>query len=232
MELRADFATRAVVAFDEGGLVGSPAGGVARFMLDRIGAEVARATSICRFAPGATFSPHSQGGGEEVLVLEGVFSDAYGDFPAGSYVRNPVGSSHTPGSKGGCTIFVKLWQMNPAEQVATRLTADEVAAATAAGQALYEDARERVAVQELAQGQSLVLDWPWGGELLVLGGQLETSGDSGASGNPGSRLGRWDWLRLPARGAALRVEARAKTRLWLKQRLDDRSGEAWALRGV
>ena len=73
--------------------------GVERRMLDRIGDEVARATSIVRYAAGSRFSPHTHGGGEEFLVLDGVFQDEHGDYPAGSYVRNPPTSRHTPGSR-------------------------------------------------------------------------------------------------------------------------------------
>jgi hypothetical protein len=58
-------------------------------MLDRIGDEVARATSIVRYAPASHFSPHVHDGGEEFLVLEGTFQDEHGDYPVGSYVRNP-----------------------------------------------------------------------------------------------------------------------------------------------
>jgi anti-sigma factor ChrR (cupin superfamily) len=81
--------------------------GVHRRMLDRIGGEVARATSIVRYAPASHFSPHIHDGGEEFLVLEGTFQDEHGGYPVGSYVRNPPTSSHTPGSSVGCTIFVK-----------------------------------------------------------------------------------------------------------------------------
>jgi len=90
--------------------------GVERRMLDRCGAEVARATSIVRYAPGSFFERHSHGGGEEILVLEGTFSDEHGNYQAGSYLRNPVGTSHAPFSAEGCTILVKLQQMHPADQ--------------------------------------------------------------------------------------------------------------------
>src|SRR3977135_2686273 len=73
--------------------------------------EVAPATSIVRYAPASHFSPHVHDGGEEFLVLDGVFQDEHGDYPAGSYVRNPPTSRHTPGSAAGCTIFVQLWQV-------------------------------------------------------------------------------------------------------------------------
>lgn len=88
----------------------SPLPGVERRMLDRVGDEVARATSIVRYLPGASFARHVHGGGEEILVLEGVFSDERGDYPAGTYLRNPPGSAHAPFSRDGCVLFVKLWQ--------------------------------------------------------------------------------------------------------------------------
>jgi len=88
----------------------SPMPGVERYMLDRVGGEVARATSLVRYAAGAHFESHTHHGGEEFLVLEGVFSDQYRDYPAGTYIRNPPGSAHAPFSRDGCVLFVKLWQ--------------------------------------------------------------------------------------------------------------------------
>lgn len=112
--LNADFAQRVVVApAASGGWQPSPEPGVRRHRLDRIGDEVARATSIVRYDPGSRFARHTHGGGEEFLELEGTFSDEHGDHPAGTYVRNPPGSSHAPFSREGCTLFVKLWQFAP-----------------------------------------------------------------------------------------------------------------------
>ena len=88
--------------------VSSPLSGAERRLLERDGDEVARLTSIVRYAPGSHFSSHSHTGGEEYLVLEGIFSDDYGDFPVGTYVRNPIGSKHAPHSDGGAIILVKL----------------------------------------------------------------------------------------------------------------------------
>jgi anti-sigma factor ChrR (cupin superfamily) len=93
-----------------GDWVPSPMAGVTRRMLDRVGGEVARATSLVRYAPDSRFERHEHGGGEEILVLEGVFSDEAGDHPAGTYLRNPPGTGHAPYSRAGCTLFVKLWQ--------------------------------------------------------------------------------------------------------------------------
>ena len=91
MRVNADFSQRVVVTPGEYSWVASPASGVDRMMLDRIGDEVARATTIVRFRPNSQFEAHTHGGGEEFLVLEGVFSDEHADYPAGTYVRNPIG---------------------------------------------------------------------------------------------------------------------------------------------
>lgn len=119
MRVNDDFRLRVVVYPDQYQWVASPMPGVQRMMLDRIGDEIARATTIVRYAPNSEFSAHTHGGGEEYFVLDGVFSDENGDYPAGTYVRNPIGSSHSPriGSQGA-TIFVKLHQfaMDDSEQ--------------------------------------------------------------------------------------------------------------------
>ncbi len=99
----------------------SPLPGVHRRMLERASAESGHATSVVRYAPGSDFSPHTHGGGEEFLVLDGVFSDESGDYGPGLYVRNPVGSKHQPRSEQGCTIFVKLWQMDTDDQASVRV---------------------------------------------------------------------------------------------------------------
>ncbi|WP_013325603.1 cupin domain-containing protein [Gloeothece verrucosa] len=122
MKINADFSQRAVQQTQELPWIDSPMPGVQRRMLERDGEEVARATSIVRYAPGSSFSAHTHGGGEEFLVLEGVFSDEMGDYTAGTYVRNPVSSRHTPFSNEGAVILVKLWQMSPLDQ--TRVVID------------------------------------------------------------------------------------------------------------
>ena len=125
-EFNADFDQRAVVvAPHPGSWVTSPLPGVHRHLLDRVGGEVARATSIVRYDPGARFDRHVHGGGEEFLVLEGTFSDEQGDYPAGAYVRNPPGSSHAPYSREGCTLFVKLWQFGPGDSRSVRIATRE-----------------------------------------------------------------------------------------------------------
>jgi len=109
--VNADFEQRVVLPPPvPGDWVTSPVAGVTRRMLDRVGGEVARATSLVRYAPATRFVRHEHGGGEEILVLDGVLSDEAGDHPAGTYLRNPPGTEHTPFSREGCTLFVKLWQ--------------------------------------------------------------------------------------------------------------------------
>ncbi|WP_194868695.1 cupin domain-containing protein [Pseudoalteromonas sp. PPB1] len=109
--INADFKQRVVIRPADYKWVDSPMPGVERMMLDRIGDEVARATSIVRYAPYTTFSSHTHSGGEEFLVLDGVFSDEHQNYAKGSYVRNPIGTSHTPKiGKEGATILVKLHQ--------------------------------------------------------------------------------------------------------------------------
>ena len=94
----------------------SPATGVWRKKLEREGEESGRATSLVRYDPGSSFKPHVHSGGEEIFVLDGVFSDERGDYPAGSYFRNPPGTTHTPSSKDGCTLFVKLCYFQPGDK--------------------------------------------------------------------------------------------------------------------
>lgn len=113
MLINADFSQRCVINTKTAPWVPSPQAGVERVLLDRNGGEVARATSLVRYAAGSTFTTHEHGAGEEFLVLEGVFADEHGEYPAGTYVRNPPGSRHAPFSRPGCVIFVKLRQFHP-----------------------------------------------------------------------------------------------------------------------
>ena len=93
----------------------SPVNGIDRKMLEREGDEVARATSLVRYAPNSSFTSHPHELGEEFLVLDGVFQDELGQYPAGTYVKNPPGSSHTPFTETGCTLFVKLRYQDPSD---------------------------------------------------------------------------------------------------------------------
>jgi hypothetical protein len=203
VELNADFSQRVVVHAAHLAWTPSPIAGVDRRMLDRIGVEVARATSIVRYAADSRFSAHTHGGGEEFLVLEGVFQDEHGDYPAGCYVRNPPTSRHTPGSAAGCVLFVKLWQFAPEDRTEIRLDTGEIVYRPAPGRAgvalmpLFADRREEVRLERWSGGAAVALDLPGGAELLVLEGGFEDGGD---------RFEPLSWLRLPP-AAALRAKA-------------------------
>ncbi len=116
MDLNEDYTHRVVINHHDLDWVASPQAGVERRMLDRIGGEVAKATSIVRYRPGSRFASHTHALGEEILVLQGVFSDEYGDYPAGTYMMNPPGSSHAPRSESGCVLFVKLRHLGTDQQ--------------------------------------------------------------------------------------------------------------------
>lgn len=121
MNINSDFTQKVVIQTYDAEWVPSPAKGVSRKYLDRIGDELARASSIVCYAPNSSFETHSHDGGEEILVLDGMFSDENGDYPAGTYIRNPPSSSHSPYSKTGCTLFVKLRQFHPRDEAIVRV---------------------------------------------------------------------------------------------------------------
>lgn len=114
--LNMNFSERAVVNTSTTPWEASPEPLVQRRLIERDGGEVARATSIVRYEAGARFKAHRHDLGEEVFVLEGVFSDEYGDYGSGTYIKSPPGSSHAPFSEFGCTLFVKLRHMHPEDQ--------------------------------------------------------------------------------------------------------------------
>ena len=194
MKLNADPARRAVVHSATLDWVASPAAGVERRMLERDGGEQARATSVVRYAPGSDFPVHEHGGGEEFLVLDGVFSDESGDFPRGWYVRNPPGSRHRPGSRTGCVILVKLRQMPARETRAVRIDTNDAGYWTETrpgehGCRLFEADYESVWLLRWAPGVRLREHFPAGAEYFVVeGGFVDEQG----------KYLEGTWLRLPA----------------------------------
>ncbi len=183
-------------------------------MLDRLGDEIARATTIVRYAPDSHFSPHVHTGGEEFLVLDGVFQDESGDFPAGSYIRNPPGSRHTPGSAPGCTIFVKLWQFDLADRTQVRIDTNKIAFVPDGRcpgvevMPLFHDASEDVRLERWAPGSVIVLDEAGGAEVLVLGGSFTESDEV---------FTEQSWLRLPKHRRS-RVQAGERGAcVWIKR---------------
>lgn len=214
MHINSDFKARAVVHSRQLPWVASPVAGVDRRMLDRVGGEVARATSIVRYAARSSFSPHVHTGGEEFLVLDGVFQDEHGDFPAGSYVRNPPMSRHTPRSEPGCTIFVKLWQFDPNDRTQVRIDTnsrkftDDPSRPGVQVMTLHEDDHESVVVEQWAPDTTLSLSAPDGVEILVLDGSFAESGDT---------LVRYSWLRLPIETNAVVRTGNSGARVWIKR---------------
>lgn len=213
--LNSDFRQRAVIDTERLDWIPSPSAGVLRRMLDRVGGEVARATTIVQYAPGSRFPAHRHDEGEEFLVLSGVFSDDDGDHPANTYVRNPRGSSHAPRTDGGCIIFVKLRQMVRDE---TRLVVDAAYdhgwkptdTHGALRKLLYACpfATEVVAIERLpANYQGALETCPRGEELLVLDGSL--SDEHG-------HYGQGTWVRNPP-GFRRTFRSDGGARYWVKR---------------
>ncbi|KAB2688457.1 cupin domain-containing protein [Brucella tritici] len=192
--------------------IASPAAGVDRRMLFRIGGEVARATSIVRYAPGSAFPRHTHSGGEEIVVLEGTFQDEHGDYPAGSYFRNPPGTSHVPASREGCTIFVRLWQFREGDRTQIVRQPGEgergdLRPGVLATTVLFDDDHEKVRLEDWASGSTITVDNPRGLEFLVVAGGM-TIGDE--------MLEPQSWGRLPA-GMALTAKVGPDGALiWMK----------------
>ena len=211
MNLHADLTLRVVGHVHEARWLPSPNPAVQRRMLDRIGDEVARATTIVRYAAGAKFDRHCHGGGEEILVLEGVFSDEQGDHPACTYLRNPPGSAHAPFSVEGCLLFVKLWQFAADDLIPLRI--DTAAMPWQLSQldgvemqSLHRHRQITTTLERWAPGVQRVISLETGGvEILVLTGgfceHAEYRGDIAINDYTAG-----SWLRVPC-GCALVLRA-------------------------
>jgi anti-sigma factor ChrR (cupin superfamily) len=194
--------------------VPSPEPGVERRMLERAGDEVAIATSIVRYGPGVRFPSHMHALGEEFLVLSGIFSDQHGDYPQGTYVRNPPGSTHAPFSDAGCVILVKLRQMQADESESVRDFPSDRRWQRAGGSAhavLYRNPRLEVSLLRMEPGASLPeRETPRGEEFFVVEGEIELLDRFAPA------LGRWSWRRnAGSRQPALRSPSGAL--LWIKR---------------
>jgi hypothetical protein len=213
MRINADFSKRVAIHSSQMAWVQSPMPGVERRMLDRTGEEVARATSIVRYAPGSSFSAHTHDGGEEFLVLEGIFQDEHGDYPIGSYVRNPPASRHTPGSEPGCVILVKLHQFDPTDRFQVRISSSVIPPSAVAGRTgvgvipLHADAREDVRIEIWNPGTGIRVGAPGGMEVFVLEGGFDEGGES---------FSEQSWLRLPPGDTLHAVAGAAGARVWIK----------------
>ncbi|MEQ8860115.1 MAG: cupin domain-containing protein [Pseudomonadales bacterium] len=209
-DVNADFGQAACLAPEEFRWVPSPQPEVVRVMLDRVGDEVAVATSLVRYAPGSRFPAHEHALGEEYLVLEGEFGDEHGRYLPGTYVRNPPGSRHTPFSDPGCVIWVKLRQFYPEDQRQMVEAIDlPVPARASTVRELHRFRDEAVSVA--AAQTDAVLVFPACGqiqELFVIYGAVRWADRT---------LGARGWLRVPA-GEPIRVTALEPTRLLHKIR--------------
>jgi hypothetical protein len=215
MDLNADFTKRVVIHGDAVPWKPSPIVGVERRMLERIGDEVARATSIVRYAPNSQFATHTHDGGEEFIVLKGVFQDEHGDYPAGTYIRNPPTTRHTPSSVTGCVIFVKLWQFDMDDRTSVRIDINQLDSLQFADRPgvsvmpLFENARETVQIEIWNPGIQVAMETPDGAELLVLAGGFTESGEV---------LRPQSWLRIPMGGRLDAVAGNDGARVWIKTR--------------
>ena len=194
MRLNADFTQRVVIRPGDTPWQASPSPGVSRRMLDRVGDEAARATSLVRYARGSVFPAHQHPDGEEILVLEGVFTDEHGEHGPGTSLRNPDGSRHAPRSAGGCTLFVKLRQFQRGDTETVRI--DTNAADWRPGlvpglrvMSLHSFGTQHTALVDWAPGTVFQPHTHWGGEeILVLSGQFEDEHGVYPAGS---------WLRSP-----------------------------------
>ena len=213
MRLHADRTERVVIDTHAATWTASPEPDVYRIMLDRDGAELARATSIVRYAPGARFKEHEHGQGEEILVLDGEFRDEHGIYPAGTYLRNPWGTRHSPFSPQGCLLFVKLRHMPAADRQTVVLEGAFARCALDGERAacevvLHATAAERVSLMRWPAGYCDARhDHPHGEEILVLEGDLADEHGCYSAGT---------WLRQPP-GSAHVPFTRGGCLMWMKR---------------
>ena len=206
------------VAVDSAGMQWSPSpsGTVWRKRLHLVGPpESGQVTSVVRYQAESSFPAHEHPDGEEILVLEGVFSDDAGDWPAGTYLLNPEGFRHAPGSVPGCLLFVKLRQYPGLDRRHVTLsTRDQpwepaetpgIDRKTLYSQPGYSDTTR---LERWAPRLDLPrMTFPGGAELFVLEGSFEADGNE---------YGTHWWLRLPV-GATLDPTTTAGCMLYIKE---------------
>jgi hypothetical protein len=213
--LNSDMSIAAVVHSGTMDWQSSPSSTVSRKRFHLAGeAESGQVTSLVQYEPGANFPSHPHPGGEEILVLSGVFSDETGDWPTGSYLLNPEGFTHAPYSKTGCQLLVKLRQY-PGVQPA-RLALDSLEITEVEGidcKLLYSNTIENTVVVKLQSGQVISRKFEGGCEGFVLEGNMSVNG---------TNLGQYDWFRFPggdsvrllSQGCSLYLKSGAVSQLW------------------
>lgn len=214
--LNGDLDRRAVVDTAAMEWTPSPSGSVWRKRVHRVGpAEAGQVTSVVRYEPDSEFPPHGHPEGEEILVLEGVFSDEHGDWGAGTYLLNPEGFSHRPFSREGCIIFVKLRQYPGLDREQLQLPTDRLAWAPGIHpgrqeKPLYRQAgySDRMRLERWAENcETAELTWPDGVELFVITGEFSDEHGSYGAGT---------WLRLPP-GSRQRTDSATGVELYIKE---------------
>lgn len=191
--LNMNLAERVVIDTNNADWQPSPAKGVERKLLEREEAEQGRATSIVRYQPGTAFNAHTHPLGEEILVLDGVFSDEHGDYPKGTYLRNPPGSVHSPFSKEGCTLLVKLHQFQADDTKSVRVYTEQTDWQPGHGalsvMPLHSFNTEHVALVKWPKGSRFIPHVHAGGEeIYVISGCFEDEFGAYPKGT---------WLRSP-----------------------------------
>ncbi|NKB35102.1 MAG: cupin [Pseudomonadales bacterium] len=209
--LNMDFSQRVVVSTDALEWQQSSKEGVWRKPLAREEAERGHATSIVKYEPGASFSEHGHPLGEEILVLEGTFSDETGDYSAGTYFRNPEGFRHTPFSEAGCIILVKLHQFQEQDTSHVQVELDKAEwEHTENGLQillLHEFNNEKVALIRWPAGLQIPLHSHDGGEeVFVMQGKFSDEHGKYPVGT---------WVRLP-NGSEHSPRADEDTLIWIK----------------
>ncbi|NOI27236.1 cupin domain-containing protein [Vibrio coralliilyticus] len=191
--LNMNFAQRVVIDTESMPWVASPAKGVWRKPLEREDAESGHTTSVVRYDACSRFNTHPHPMGEEIFVLEGIFSDEQGDYPAGTYLRNPPGSQHAPFSDQGCTILVKLNQFDERDSASIRVNTHTQAWLPGIGglevMPLHEFEHEHVALVKWPEGERFQPHRHFGGEeIFVLSGEFA---------DEHGRYPKGSWLRSP-----------------------------------
>ena len=209
--LNMDFTKPVTLHTEQMEWIASPKSGVWRKPLSREDAERGHATSLVRYDPGASFHGHNHPLGEEILVLEGTFSDETGDYHAGTYFRNPMGFIHAPFSKEGCVILVKLHQFQ-ADDTARLAIDTNTAQWTPVTQGLeylllHSHHDEQVAlVRSPATADGIAHEHPGGEEIFIISGELKDEDGTYPAGT---------WLRRPPGSKHCPVATRDAL-LWVK----------------
>ncbi|MDT3273280.1 cupin domain-containing protein [Shewanella sp. SP2S2-4] len=191
--LNMNFSERVVIDTQQQPWLPSPAQGVWRKPLEREAKESGHTSSIVKYDAGSQFATHKHPLGEEIFVLEGVFSDENGDYPAGSYLRHPPGSQHAPFSQEGCVILVKLNQFNPRDLDVVKINTQQTPWLQGIGglqvMLLHEFEHEHTALVKWPKGETFQPHRHFGGEeILVLSGKFQ---------DEQGEYPRHTWIRSP-----------------------------------